>query len=38
MINSFLPHLTDSLALSTESILAGWEDMSTEKLDRAISN
>jgi hypothetical protein len=35
---AFCPILTDGLALSNKPILAGWEDMSKEKLDRAIPN
>jgi hypothetical protein len=35
---AFRPILGDGLALSIEFILAGWEDMSKEKPDRAISN
>jgi hypothetical protein len=33
---AFRPTLADGLALSIESILAGWQDMSKEKPDRAI--
>jgi hypothetical protein len=33
---AFRPTLTDGLALSLESILAGKKDMSKEKPDRAI--
>jgi hypothetical protein len=35
---AFRPTLTDGLALSICPILAGWEDMSKEKPDRAISS
>jgi hypothetical protein len=35
---AFRPTFPDGLALSIESILAEWEDMSKEKPDRAISS
>jgi len=35
---AFRHTFTDGLALSTEPILAGWEYMSKQKPDRAISN
>jgi hypothetical protein len=35
---AFRPTLASGLALSNEAILAGWQDMSKEKPDRAIPN